>query len=212
VDYSTYPGILEAVKNELNRADISLAELKSFIRISELRAYRELRIPTMEIKARINVLPPGDDVTDDTSRFPVPSNWLETITLTDEDGTPIEYISQQHFRSLGQGHAPRGQFFTREHVFFRVWPTVPQGRYVMLYYYGEPPAGNETDNTEPAAYRNIGEALFFGAVSEGWRYLRDDSKQMYWRELFAEILQQVQSQARVSEIAGSTLISKNPYR
>lgn len=213
MQYESYTEISDAIKDECNRTDLTDGRIATFIRTSERRIYRDLRVPLMEVKGLITSAGPDWDTNaQDTSRFSVPTNWLETILCTTEDGNPLQYVSQQEFRHL----TPRAQsleaiFFTREHWVFRVWPNVPDQTKFVLYYYAEPEAADPVTNNSPEIYHTIGEAVYLGAVSEAWRFFRDQEKHAYYRDLFAEVAGQIQSLARSSDISGSTLITKNPY-
>lgn len=214
MNYTSYTEIANAVRDECDRSDLTDGRIDTFIRTTERRSYRDLRIPGMEVKGLITSAGPDwESNPQDTSRFSVPTNWLETITCTTEDGFPLEYISQQQYRNLPpRAQSRRAEFFAREHWVFRVWPNVPDQTKFVLYYYAEPEPGDAVTNNEPEMYHTIGEAIYLGAVSEAWRFFRDPEKHAYFRELFAEILGQIQKQAGMSDISGSTLISKNPYR
>jgi hypothetical protein len=210
VDYTTYTGIRTAVQDELNRSDATDALVASFIRISEMRTYRSLRVPSMEKKQTLFVVSSEDSDAEGAAFFYVPNRWLETITLTNEDGSPIEYVSQQYFRGLTSAAGSSYTHFTREANKFLVWPEAEDNK-VVMYYYERPLAGDAATNNAPAIYADVGEALFFGAVSEGWRYFREEEKHQYYRQLFAEVLEQLQEQHDQSDISGATLITKNPY-
>ena len=222
MDYTTYTGIRSAVQEELNRSDATDALVASFIRIAEMRCYRSLRVPSMEVKETVFVLPPAAGETEGSAFFFTPARWAETITLTDTSGRPVEYVSQQYFRGLDHSTGDRPVYFTREGDKFLVWPApgdssgsgaCPGSGYdrLVLYYFRTPQAGNASTNNSPSIYQDVGEAIFFGAVSEGWRYFRENEKYLYYRELFAEVLGQLQEQHDQGDISGATLISKNPY-
>jgi hypothetical protein len=210
VDYTTYDGLLEAVREELLRSDVTDAQLKSFIRLAEQRAFRTLRIPAMEVKSALSVVPATEGEADSFASIPVPARWLETITLTDSQGRPIEYISQQYFRKLPRFAAGRLIYFTREANNFLLSPGAPDEE-VILYYYEKPEPGDTNANPEPPIYQVLGECLFHGAVSEGWRFFREMEKSEYYKSLSIELLVQLQEQHDQANVSGSTLISKNPY-
>lgn len=210
MSYETYPLIVAAVDEELNRADLTDPQIYSFIRICELRAYRSLRIPSMEVKSALPVLPAPPGEADGVNYFAPPARWLETISLTNENGAPIEYVSQAHFRSLIASSATKFQVFTREAGSFLLWPSSGVEN-VHMYFYEMPVRGDAITNTAPATYLDIGEALFFGAVSEGWRFFREPDKYQTYRQMFVDALTQVQEQYDQSDVSGSTIITKNPY-
>lgn len=209
--YETYTEIVTAVRDELNRSDITDAQIQTFIRITERRVYRELRIPPMEAKDALPILPASPAEADSTERFSPPGRWLETITLTTESGTPVEFVTQQLFRNLTKGAGGRSIYFTREQDVFLLWPAAG-GDTVQMYYYQEPLPGDAETNNTPEIYQYVGEGVFFGAVSEGWRFVREPEKHMYYKEQFAEVLGQLAMQYKQSDISGSTLITKNPYQ
>lgn len=211
MSYETYPEIVTAVREELNRSDLTDPQIASFIRICEMRAYRSLRIPAMEVKVALPVLPAPPGEADGVAYFSPPDRWLESISLTNEDGRPIEFVSQQEFRKRISTSSVRFTVFTREADKFLLWPSSGVGE-VVMYYYQMPLRGNTTDNTTPAIYQDVGEALFFGAVSEGWRFFREPEKHATYLQMYAETLNQVNDQYRQSDVSGSTLITKNPYR
>ena len=212
MSYESYTNIFNAVKSELNRKDITDSQIAQFIRVAEKRCYRDLRIPPMEVKALLTTVGPDyENSPHDTSKTAVPKDWLETISITDEYGRALESISQQQFRTLPiRAVAGDPMYFCREHLFFRFWPNIPEGEKVVCYYYKEPDAGSTT-NEEPEAYHMVGEAIFYGAVAEGWRFVREPDKVQFYAGLFAQLLQQQQALSKQSDISGSTLISKNPY-
>jgi hypothetical protein len=210
VDYTTFTGIRSAVQEELNRSDATDALVASFIRITETRCYRSLRVPSMEVKSELFIVPPSASDAEGAPYFFAPQDWIETITLTNAEGKPVEYVSQQYFRSLTPVAGDRPVYFTREANKFLVWPT-PACESVVMYYYKRPASGDPDTNNTPAVYSDIGEAIFYGAVSEGWRYFREEEKYQYYRALFAELLEQLQEQHDQSDVSGATMISKNPY-
>lgn len=210
MDYSTFAGLQSAVRSELDRTDTTDAQINSFIRITERRAYRGLRIPSMEVKIALPVLPGAPGESDSVPYVEVPSDWIETITLTDEGGRGVEYITQQKFRQLNHESYSDLMFFTREGQKFLLWPTTGNQE-VFLYYYAKPDAGDADANPAPPIYADIGEALFYGAVGEGWRFHRDNDKAAYYRALFSETLELLMRQHKQSDVSGSTMITKNPY-
>jgi hypothetical protein len=210
VDYSTFTNIRSAVQDELNRSDATDALVASFIRITEIRAYRSLRIPEMEVQEPLFVIDTGSYDASGRPYCQLPSRWLETITMTDTAGTPLEYVSQQYFRKLVPQSGTQLSYYTREGNNLLLYPTT-EDQAVNFYYYQRPEYGDAATNNTPAIYATIGEALFFGSVAEGWRYFREEEKYAYYRSLFAELLEQLQQQHKQSDISGSTLISKNPY-
>lgn len=210
MEYTTYADLQSAIRSELDRTDITDAQIASFIRISERRAYRALRVPSMEVKAALPVLPGSDTESDSVPYIEIPAEWIETITLTDEAGRAVEYITQQKFRHLARNAQGSLRFFAREGQKFLLWPVTADAM-VFLYYYSMPAFGDATTNPTPVNYPEVGEALFYGSVSEGWRFIRDNEKYGYYRELFAETLDLLQSQHKQSDVSGSTMITKNPY-
>jgi hypothetical protein len=209
VSYETFPEIVAAVREELNRADLTDPQIASFIRISEIRAYRSLRIPSMEVKSGLPVLPAPEGEADGVAQVAPPERWLETISLTNDDGTPIEFVSQQYFRQLIRAAGHKYRIFTREAGAFLLWPSAGIEQ-VQMYYYQMPLAGS-ISNPQPATYADIGEALFFGAVSEGWRFFREPDKYATYRQMYVDFLDQVQLQYKQSDVSGSTIITKSPY-
>lgn len=211
MSYETFPEIVDAVQSEMNRTDLTDAQVASFIRISEIRCYRALRIPPMEKKVALSIVPAAEEEADGVAKAAFPARWLETITLTDSAGNPIQYISQQYFRKLNSESGTKLRYFTREAEDLLVWPATDEET-LQMYYYETPAAGNATDNTAPATYPYIGDALFFGATSEGWRFFREWEKYGTYRQMYADALEVLQEQFDQSDISGSTLITKNPYQ
>lgn len=216
----TYDGIFAEVQRQLNRTDLTTDDLNSFIRLAEKRLYRKLRIPANQKKVTATVaLPdwnpetsPGVPNPDyrpyDASGFGIPGDYLEGFLTYDFNGSKIERISSQYFRSLPNQIAHTATYYTGEAGQFYFWPSF-SGDVFMLYYFEPEPISSTNQQNEVTHI--IGEAIVYGAIAEGWRFIRDQEKYGYFRQLMQECFEEVTAQWRQQEMSGSSMQAKNPY-
>lgn len=219
--YDVYTELRTAVGDELNRTDLTDSQLDSFIRIAERRSWRLLRIPPMEVRARISVAQPDRETDPDgLAESNIPADFLEPILFTTDIGYKIEWVSSQYMRSLPTYNSVSGnlegpQYVTRERNQFKYWPSYTG--YVILSYYAEPEPAKyfseqpENGGENPEIYDIVGEGIFYRAVAEGWRFVREPEKFAQYRELWSQVMKDTSQQYANTEITASTLITKNPY-
>lgn len=219
--YDVYAELRTAVGDELNRTDITDSQLDAFIRIAERKSWRKLRIPTMENRVSLSVVQPDRDLDPDgLAEANIPADFLEPILFTSSTGYKIEWISSQQLRSLptyvAVGSNLEGPtFVSRERNQFKFWPSYTGS--VILTYYAEPePAlyfsqqpANSGEN--PEIYDIVGEGIFYRAVAEGWRFVREPEKFAQYNAMWADVMNDTQEQYNNTDWTGSTLQTKNPY-
>jgi len=219
--YDVYAELRTAVGDELNRTDITDSQLDSFIRIAERRTWRKLRIPPMEVRASLSVVQPDRALDPDgLSEANIPADYLEPILFTSEVGYKIEWISSQQMRTLPTYQAVSDNlagpsYVTRERNQFKFWPSYTGP--VILSYYAEPEPAKyfseqpENGGENPEIYDIIGEGIFYRAVAEGWRFVREPAKFEQYKKLWAAVMQDTSEQYANTDVTASTMITKNPY-
>ena len=217
----SYDTIFAFVQSELNRGDFGTEDIDRFIRLAEKRLYRKLRIPANQKKVTGAVALPDwspkldDGVTDnpnyapyDASGFFLPPDYLEGFLMTDGSGNYVERISEQEFRKLSRTQSAFPSFWTIEAGQVYFYPSF-NGDFFFIYYY-EPDPISSTNQSNPVT-EVIGEAISYMAVSEGWRFIRDPEKQMYYAEIAGSIFKEVTDQWNRSQTSGGSNVSRNPY-
>lgn len=219
--YDVYAELRTAVGDELNRTDLTDSQLDAFIRIAERKTWRKLRIPVMENRVSLSVVQPDRDLDPDgLAEANIPADYLEPILFTSSTGYKIEWISSQQLRALPTyqdvGSNLEGpKFVSRERNQFKFWPSYTGS--VILTYYAEPePAKYFADQPEnsgenPEIYDVVGEGIFYRAVAEGWRFVREPEKFAQYEQLWAGVMNDTQEQYNNTDWTGSTLQTKNPY-
>jgi len=193
---SNYSEIKSAVADWLDRGDLT-DRIPDFIRLAELRIYRELRIPPME-----NVV----ELTTTNNIVALPANFLEMRAATIKAATDVP------LRRVGYRNQPKTlekgtpTTFARRGGDLILHPTPETETTVELYYYAD--QGSITDDTDGSSWftSNAPDLLLYGALLEAHPYLKDDERIVVWQTAFKEAMRTLQSMADDSEYAGAEIV------
>lgn len=168
----------------LHRSDMDSA-IGRCVAMATSHFNRVLRTPEMESR----------DVRPVTSEFvTVPSDFLEIISITRDDGRELRYLARPQFASyVGLGMTPEPPIFCVEDYQFRFLPapTVDSPLNVtILYYEGIANLVNDSDtNWLLSAFPD---AYLYGALMHARVWLHDDPRVQLIKPMFDEMLAQMQ--------------------
>jgi hypothetical protein len=164
--------------------------------------------------------PDRDTDPDALAESNIPADLLEPKLFTSSTGYKIQWVSAQFIRSLNQTVAVENneigpEYVTREKNQFKYWPSYSGP--VILTYYAEPEPGkyfaDQTENNGglPEIFDIVAEFVFYRAVAEGWRFVREPSKFQQYADLWASGMKDTQRQYDNTDFVGSTMQVGNPY-
>lgn len=194
----TYTGLKASVADFLNRTNLT-AQIPDFIRIAEVRTYRTIRIPPMEV-----VTTPQTGLT--TGRITVPTDFLELKSMVLVTDPPKE-LMRRPLAEVRALNSPTG----RPRAFSRldqewIFGPLPDQQYdVEIFYYKELAQLVTTTNETNYFTVSAPDILLFGALREAARFMKDDTEFQRWSQLYRTAVAELQQFSDRAEWAGSRL-------
>lgn len=192
---TTYSGLKASIANWLNRTDLT-SEIPLFIELAENRIYHELRVPTMEKVAALEV---------DADGFAtIPDDFLELREVW-WNYVPLERVSlTELYRREDMSGVPT--MFARQQYKWKLFPTptdTTAGQLRVIYYYD---LGRLSDAEPTNSLLSLSPELYlFAALREAGVFLGHDQAQMEtWERSYQEALARLIQHERQAEFAGST--------
>ena len=190
---STFSDIKAAVADWLDRSDLT-TQIPDFIRLAELRIYRELRMPPME--AVVTVASSNQAVA-------LPSNYVEMKSVTAK-GTPDKGLKRVSYRDQSKttGTGIPSTYSRRANEII-VHPAPDSSTDYELYYWAD--IGSIIDEADGQNWftENAPDILLYGALLEASPYLNDDERVGIWQTAFKESIRNIQTMADKAEHSGS---------
>lgn len=190
---STYSEIKIAVADWLDRSDLT-AKIPDFIRLAELRIYRELRIPPMEAVVT---------VTSSNNAIELPSNYVEMKSLIakeTQDRTLKRVAYRDQPKSTETGIPTT---YSRRANELIVHPSPDSSKTYEIYYWAD--IGSITDEADGQNWftENAPDLLLYGSLLEATPYLKEDERVGIWQAAFRDSMRTVQSMSDKAEHSGS---------
>lgn len=228
---TTYTELKTRVREWVNHSKVTDDKAAEFIAAAERTAYRDLRIQATEV----TTTPYDEGVTATADKLI--SSGAETFTLTadiaevkdvwtfraltnatppptytygtrcPEVGRTSLALARQMLYDRAYGEYPR--FFGREGSTF-VFAPVPADFFVRMTYWGKPAALSDSAPSN-VVLTTCPELLLYGAVAEGFAYVRlyEDADRMTAR--FLSELERLNAEARRAEWSGGGLVQRATY-
>ena len=190
---STFTELKDATADWLDRSDLT-ARIPDFIRLAELRIYRDLRIPPMEAVVTI---------ASSTNTVELPSNYVEMKSILVQ-GTPNKNLKRVSYRDqIKTTETGIPSTYSRRAGDIIVHPTPDSSKTYELYYWAD--IGSIIDEADGQNWftLNAPDLLLYGALLEASPYLKDDDRIVVWKAAFSEALRTVQDMADKAEHSGS---------
>ena len=197
-----------------------VAALPFLIERTQLRL-RSLRVPAKEVR-----------VHGSTPSFPYPvdseeikSIWYQTPRNPDTDEYDEDYPEtvfdqlipvswQQLTKWLQSSGGVQPQYFARQLndagvSTLYVYPDAGTYDIEVVYYQRQPVLVNDADsNVYSADYPDL---LVYGAVAEGYRWMRSEEKQGIWEAMFQNLYTEIGDAGFNEDYRGGTLQTSSPY-
>lgn len=196
---TTYSELQTAVKSWSKRADLD-SIIPDFIRLSELRVNRNLRIRKMETRVRT-------DTVAEQEYYGLPTNFLQmrSFKLNTSPLTDLEYLTPERMDTVWAGSQtgqPKAYTVVGDEI--RLGPT-PDSAYTMEMLYWQKPASLSDSATTNFMLTANPDALLYGALIELCSYSENDKGVMKWTQLFNEAITAVQTEDDRDRASGGAL-------
>lgn len=198
---STYAELQTAVLNWLHRDDTDdlAGRVTEFIRMGELRIYRDLRIRAME--ATLNSAIASGVVA-------VPSGYV-AMKYAYLDGSPVRKLERKDAEWIHQHYTTRSaesqpMYFARDGENFIFGP-YPDSAYTMKGAYYKRLDALSDSNTTNWFTTNAPDLLLFAALAEAEPYVMNDERAPMWEQKYQAVMRRVQVEDDQEEFSGSPL-------
>lgn len=198
VTITTYAELKTAAALYLNRTDLT-DQIPLFIRLAELRIYRDLRIRAMEATLSAAIA---------AGVVAVPTGYVEmkNARIDGSPSTPLErkdaeFIYHRYPTRSADG-TPR--YFAREAENFIFGP-YPDSNYTVKGTYYKKLAALSGTNTTNWFITDAPDLLLFGTLLQAMPYLENDPRMETWGNMYAAAKDRVQREDDNEEFSGSPL-------
>ena len=196
---STYEQLQTAVKNWSKRADLD-ALIPDFIRLSELRVNRNLRIRKMETRQQTGTVA-------GQAYYGLPAYYMQmrSFKLNTTPLTDLDYLTPERMDTVWAGsHQGQPKAYTIVGDEIRLGPT-PDSIYTMeMLFWQKPVSLSDSAPTNFMLTANP-DALLYGALIELCSYSENDKGVMKWTQLFNEAVNAVQIEDDRDRASGGAL-------
>lgn len=180
---STYAELQTAVTNWLHRGDLA-SITPDFIRLGELRIFREIRCQEMETALSATIA---------SGVIAVPSDYLD-LKSAYVDGSPTQKLTRASISQIYEQYPTRSSdakpiLIAREGTNFIFGP-YPDSTYTIKgIYYASLTSIQSTANALFTAYPDL---YLYAALCESAPYLKDDARTQIWEQKYNIIKRQIE--------------------
>lgn len=179
---STRDDLIAEVRAELNRADLTDGEIKSFIRRFEARANRLLRTPEMEQL---------DSVLADQAQGVLPTDFLEMRRVVGPSGYALDYVSPVNFID----YRDKTPVYTLAGNAIHFAPAPTTDTLFSLLYWAKIPALTADQPTNWLLERHP-DAYFYGTLVNAETRIANDDRAVLWKAALDECFAEIEAEAR----------------
>ena len=198
---SNYGELKTAIADFLNRDDLT-SVVPTFIALAESQIARDLRHWRQERRVSTTL----------DERFEnLPTDWLETINIYIDDGTPIEYasvaeIARQKVKTNDTAGKPR--YYTINSGQMEFYPTPDDSYNIEMIYQARIPAMTE-DSDYNWLLTYYPDAYLYGSLLHSAPYLSEDARLAVWAQLYSATIANLNKESTTAKHSGSPLVMRN---
>lgn len=197
---TTYAELQAAVASWLLRTDLT-ATIPDFISLAEANIARDLRHWRQEKRVTSTA----------NERYEnVPVDWLETISLRNDDGTEIKHAGIDFMSSRNQTQTGKPKLYRLDAGTFEFWPHPPESQAITLTYFARIPAltDSETSNWLLAQYPDI---YLYGTLAQSAPFLKDDERIPIWAGLYQRGIDMANAESKAARHSGQLSMKVRAY-
>jgi hypothetical protein len=199
MSFTSYADLQTSIAGYLARSDLT-AQIPDFIRLSELRLRRDLRIRQM-LKSVTTATVAAD------STVELPSDFLEVrdLFVVGNPVQPLTYHSPSAFnRNTRSWEIGKPRDYTVLANDFQLSP-VPDTVYTVQMLYFAAPTFLSNSNTSNVFLANTPDALLYGALLEAEPYLMNDARLNTWGSMFDRAMSSITRSDQQGQYSGVPL-------
>lgn len=195
---STYDELVTAVGSWIKRSDLTTS-IPDFIRMGELRIYRDLRVRAMETTLNSAIA---------SGVVAVPSGYV-AMKHAYIDGTPVQKLQRKDAEWVYQNYPVRSasgqpKFFAREADNFIFGPYPDDGYTVKGIYYKRLTALGTSNQTNWFT-ENAPDLLLWAALVEAEPFVMNDARTALWAGKYETTKERIQREDDAEDSSGSVL-------
>lgn len=195
---STYDELVTAVGSWIKRSDLTTS-IPDFIRMGELRIYRDLRVRAMETTLNSAIA---------SGVVAVPSGCV-AMKHAYIDGTPVQKLQRKDAEWVYQNYPVRSasgqpKFFAREADNFIFGPYPDDGYTVKGIYYKRLTALGTSNQTNWFT-ENAPDLLLWAALVEAEPFVMNDARTALWAGKYETTKERIQREDDAEDSSGSVL-------
>lgn len=202
-DFSTYDGLLAAVADWLNRADLTL-QLPAFVALAEAGFNRDLRVRDMMVRAH---------ATSDQENVELPADYLETYSLAIEPSgsqPPLRYMGETETNLLKANRATGAVTgYTLINGGLELVPAPPGDVELRLVYYARIPALGALTPSNWLLVKSP-DLYLYGALLQSAPYLNDTARLSTWSSMRTALMEAVRLESEASMRPRSGMTARAP--
>lgn len=183
----------------LQRDDLT-AQIPTFVRYATAQFNRVLRVPQMESRDTRGLV---------AEYSSLPSDFLEIISISRQDGAELRYIARPQFASYAAlNMRPESHVYTIEDMQFRFLPAPSAGaplNVTILYY--ERIADLTTDSSTNWLLSEAPDLYLLGTLMQARMFLHDDAR---LKAVVEPAYEKELARMRASRVAGTGVVSAVP--
>ena len=199
MSFTSYADLQTSIAGYLARSDLT-AQIPDFIRLSELRLRRDLRIRQM-LKSVTTATVAADNTVE------LPSDFLEVrdLFIVGNPVQPLTYYSPSAFnRNARTWEVGKPRDYTVLANDFQLAP-IPDTVYTVQMLYFAAPTFLSNTNTTNVFLANTPDALLYGALLEAAPWLMDDARLNTWGSLFDRAMVSIKRSDEQGQYSGVPL-------
>ncbi len=196
---TSYADLQTSIAGYLARSDLT-SQIPDFIRLSELRLRRDLRIRQM-LKSVTTATVAADNTVE------LPSDFLEVrdLFIVGNPVQPLTYYSPSAFnRNARTWEIGKPRDYTVLANDFQLAP-IPDTVYTVQMLYFAAPAFLSDTNTSNVFLANTPDALLYGALLEAEPYLMNDARLNTWGSMFDRAMSSITRSDQQGQYSGVPL-------
>lgn len=202
---SNYTEIKTAVAEWLDRSDLT-ANIPDFISLAETRINRDLRVRSMETRAKLST-------TAGKKYYNLPPGYLQmrNIQLNTNPTTPMEFISLEMLdRLYGSDAQGKPTAYSIVGDELQISP-LPDGVYDLEVAYYKKFDSLSSTLTSNWLTRNAPDLLLYGSLLEAEPFLKNDERIQLWLAGYESAVRKLTSADDRDRHSGSTMRVRNIY-
>jgi hypothetical protein len=184
----------------LNRRDVTVTQISTFMEMGTRMIQRSLRVPSME--KLFNYTSDGSGV------VPVPTDLLEVISISMNDPNYSYRLIRSDIQTVlsNQLTSDYPKYYYRSGAGFLIGPKANSGLMIHVIYHGEfdPLISDSSVNWLTTAAPDL---LIYAALGYASDYFLDDRKTAF-EQRYLYILQELQNQASQDELSNASISPK----